>query len=163
MACEFVLASLRHHSHGEWRSARHEWSRNMSGTAGTARRSTPPSRSPCEETWSVCGLPCSCPSTKSSHLAAQLLLAIVLLAPRCHARLPGDCSVPVGGTVPVRVSRLRPCMRPCVFSFYRATAGTDLLYTGSPPNCRHAKNTRQPKGRLPGCTQGCPESGYCPS
>ena len=86
-------------------------------------------------------------STKSSHLAARLRTRY--RPPRCHARLPGDCSVPV----------LYRCVCPGSgrVSFYRGYC------TGSPPNCRHAKNTRQPKGRLPGCTQGCPESGDCPS
>ena len=61
------------------------------------------------------------------------------------------CSIARGlfstGTGPVRLSRLRPKLRPCVFLprvLYR--------FAASPPNCRHAKNTRhEPKGARGGC------------
>ena len=65
------------------------------------------------------------------------------------------CSIARGlfstGTVPVRVSRLRPC----VFL-------PRVLYRFAPQLQTREKHKATQVGRLPGCTQGCPESGDCP-
>ena len=92
-------------------------------------------------------------STKSSHLAARLLLAIVLLAAMLDCQGTVQYRYCTGACVPAPAYK---AVRPCVFL-------PRVLYRFAPQLQTREKHKATQVGRLPGCTQGCPESGDCPS